>query len=271
MESALFSGFNQSIPFHRALSMIRNAGFSITALGGCLSHMDYTIKENLNIISTLLRNYDLRVDSVHAPFPEADYLFSLDKEEREKSIQHCKFACDAANAVESSIVVLHIVQPYDIKDRPTQKKMEEEGKKSIESLIRYAERRNVKLALENGQRPWYDEVLTAFLKEFNSPQIGFCYDSGHAHVQGSSFSLLKEFHNRLLTVHIHDNPGKDSHLLPYEGTIDWDEFKKIFHTINYSGSLLLEPHMANSRFTDPVYFLKEAKKRGDKLLTLPTR
>jgi sugar phosphate isomerase/epimerase len=35
-----------------------------------------------------------------------------------------------------------------------------------------------------------------------------------------AFDVMRD---RLVTSHIHDNHGeKDEHLLPYEGTIDWD-------------------------------------------------
>jgi sugar phosphate isomerase/epimerase len=35
-----------------------------------------------------------------------------------------------------------------------------------------------------------------------------------------SFEVMRE---RIVTAHIHDNHGeKDEHLLPHEGTIDWD-------------------------------------------------
>lgn len=40
----------------------------------------------------------------------------------------------------------------------------------------------VKLALENGQKRDYDNVLESLLAEFTGTHVGFCYDSGHEHV-----------------------------------------------------------------------------------------
>ena len=82
-------------------------------------------------------------------------------------------------------------------------------------------------------------------------------------------NMLEQFGHRLLTVHIHDNKGSDAHTLPYEGTIDWDRFRKIFHGLRYSGNLLLEVHIRHSQFKDPAVFLSQARKRAERLLQSP--
>ena len=56
--------------------------------------------------------------------------------------------------------------------------------------------------------------------------LGFCFDTGHAHIMGGverEFDLMKD---RIKSLHVHDNDGKkDSHLFPTlakGGTIPWD-------------------------------------------------
>jgi len=45
----------------------------------------------------------------------------------------------------------------------------------------------------------------------------------------------------LVTTHIHDNDGrKDSHLLPFEGTIDWPSTLIAFQKVGYDDVLLFE-------------------------------
>lgn len=112
-------------------------------------------------------------------------------------------------------------------------------------------------------------MLETFLSEFGSDSIGFCYDSGHDNVQGTCFKILEKFGHRLLSVHLHDNFGSDTHMLPYEGNIDWDRFRKIFHGLDYSGNLLLELDINKSQFKDPTIFLAEASKRAERLLQPP--
>ena len=53
--------------------------------------------------------------------------------------------------------------------------------------------------------------------------LKLCFDVGHAHVDSNVSAAFEMMRDRVVTTHIHDNHGeKDEHLLPYEGTIDWD-------------------------------------------------
>jgi len=267
MKLSINSDFNVKIPMNRALAMIRNAGFEAISLGGRLSHSHYDVPKERAAIAGLLEKHGLTVSWVHAPFPHGDKLFSLNDSERHESIRQCWLALDTAKALDGRIVVIHMIQPYGVPLGEKRDKMIAKGLESIKVLVEYAARRNVKIAFENGQRKNYDEVLATCLKRFSSDQIGFCYDSGHENVQGRSFELLKKFSSRLIALHIDDNNGKsDQHKLPYEGSVDWDKFRKVIHSINFSGDLSLEVLMQNSQFKSPGEFLAEAKKRADRLL-----
>jgi sugar phosphate isomerase/epimerase len=53
--------------------------------------------------------------------------------------------------------------------------------------------------------------------------VKLCFDAGHANLDGDVLPALETTRDSLVTTHIHDNRGeRDDHLLPYEGTIDWD-------------------------------------------------
>ncbi len=258
MNPAVFTSFDPSLPFDRALRLIREAGFEIVGLGGRLQHADYTTPAGRAGIGKLLREQGLAIDSVHAPFPEGDRLFSLEEDERRESVRQVEAALVTAAELDGRIVVIHLIQPYGIPEDEVRNRMIEQGRRSVGVLAGTASRLGVVLALENGQKREYDRVLEEFLSEFDGPAVGFCYDSGHEHVQGTCFRLLEKFGRRLVTVHIHDNTGRDTHLLPREGTIDWDRFRRVFHRAGYSGNLLLESGVGRSRFKDPAAFLAEA-------------
>ena len=106
------------------------------------------------------------------------------------------------------------------------------------------------------------------LLEYPEDCIALCYDTGHEYQSGESFKILESLGNRLVTMHVHDNHGGyDEHLLPYEGTIDWSMFASIMKKIDYSGNLLLEAIKTDEDgFKGPREFLKEARKRADKLI-----
>ncbi len=266
MKPAICTGFDYGIPFPQALRLIGDAGFEVICIGARPEHSGYTTTVGRTAIRELLADNGLTVDSIHAPFPEGDRLFSLDEAEREESIRLCLSALDAAAELDGRIVVIHLIQPYGIPEGEVRREMIEQGRRSVSVLAEGASARGVSLALENGQRAEYDQVLRDLLHEFRDEHVGFCYDSGHENVQGTCFRLLEQFGDRLLTVHLHDNRGSDIHALPYEGTIDWDGFREVFHGLDYSGNLLLEVGITNSQFKDPVVFLSEARDRAERLL-----
>jgi len=266
MKTAICTGFNRDIPFEKAVSMIKEAGFEVISMDARPEYSHYDRSEGCRLIGKLMERNKLEIDSVHAPFPEGDRLFSLDEDERAESIRQCKSAFDAASELDGKIVVIHLI-PYGIPEGATRRKMVERGKSSVNNLANYALGKGLKLALENGQQKDYDEVLVRLLSEFRDDSVGFCYDSGHENVQGTCFNILKELGHRLLTTHLHDNTGTDTHMLPYEGTINWTEFRTTIRNLDYSGNLLLEPMMSNSRFREPVQFLFEAARSAATLLT----
>jgi len=270
MKPAICTSFDYTMPFTLVIPMIRHAGFEVVSIGARPQHSGYATAAGRAAIRKLIEENGMTIDgSMHAPCPEGDRLFSLDETERLESIRQCQITLDAAEELDGRIVVIHLIQPYGIPHGDTRNKMIEQGRRSVSVLATYASGRGVKLALENGWERNYDQVVESFLTEFNSAHIGFCYDSGHDNIQGTCFKMLEQFGSRLLTVHIHDNKGSDTHILPYEGTIDWERFRRIFHGLNYSGNLLLETDIGNSQFKDPAIFLSEARKRAEKLLQHP--
>lgn len=256
--------FSYAIPFDQAITMIQKAGFEVVSIGGKGS-VYATAKERSKMTKRIEAN-GMTVDSVHAPFPEGDQLFSLNEDERLESIRQCQTALDTAAELDGRTVAIHLIQPYGIPEGEIPNKMIEQGRRSVGVLAAYAARQGVTLALENGQKREYDHVLEHLLTEFDDEHVGLCYDTGHENVQGTCFRLLEEYGHRLLTLHIHDKTGSDTHMLPYEGTIDWDLFRDKLHRLDYSASLSVESHMPHSRFKDPVVFLTEARKRTERLL-----
>lgn len=266
MKPAIGTGLDYNLPFAQALPMIREAGFEVIALGARPEHSGYATATGRGVIRQLVRENGLTIDSVHAPFPEGDRLFSLDQAERGESVRQCQVAVDAAVELDGKIVVIHLIQPYGIPPGETRDRMIAEGRRSVGVIAAYAAARGIKLAVENGQQRDYDEVLEGLLAELTEGHVGFCYDSGHEHVQGTCFQMLERLGDRLFTVHIHDNRGSDTHTLPYEGTIDWEKFRAVFHGLGYGGNLLLEVDIANSQFKAPAVFLARARECAEKLL-----
>ena len=75
----------------------------------------------------------------------------------------------------------------------------------------------------------------------NNDNIGLCFDSGHNHAHFKDELDLKRFKNKIFAVHLHDNKGElDEHLLPFDGTINWNKVIKDLKDNNYDGPITLE-------------------------------
>lgn len=65
------------------------------------------------------------------------------------------------------------------------------------------------------------------MKNIESDHLGFCYDSGHENCFHQDADCLSLYGNRLFAVHLDDNFGDaDTHLLPYDGTVNWNSIKE---------------------------------------------
>ncbi|MBQ9338510.1 MAG: sugar phosphate isomerase/epimerase [Lentisphaeria bacterium] len=118
--------------------------------------------------------------------------------------------------------------------------------RSMEELLPTAEKAGVVLCLENQWTPLNQSAyLLKAVKHFDSPLVGICYDSGHAHLcecgsadPGRSTvpyvwndiglpvvwetDMISKFRPWVVNCHFHDNHGfDDEHKLPGNGTIDW--------------------------------------------------
>jgi sugar phosphate isomerase/epimerase len=123
---------------------------------------------------------------------------------------------------------------------------------SLELLLPEAERCGVVIALENQWTPLnHSDELLKIMESFHSPQLGLCFDSGHANLmeKGARFPgktcvppiwddlgvpvkweerVAERFAPWMVDCHLHDNGGiDDEHRFPGQGTIDWDRVRNV--------------------------------------------
>ncbi len=106
-----------------------------------------------------------------------------------------------------------------------------------------------------------NEVLD-FVKAMNTPWLRMCLDTGHCSFYGDSPAdsvrlIGKEY---LGTLHVHDNDGPcDRHWEPGRGIIDWVDFSRALHEIDFEGVVSLETGVP-SEVKDPVE--RDARERA---------
>ena len=110
---------------------------------------------------------------------------------------------------------------------------------SLEALVPAAQKAGVRLALEN-MLPAHVGSTSAGVRrivdDFDSPSLGICFDTGHAHVNGEPVvDAWETMRDRIISFHLADNDGhKDQHSQPPYGTIGWEDFGRACQTVGYA-------------------------------------
>jgi sugar phosphate isomerase/epimerase len=116
-------------------------------------------------------------------------------------------------------------------------------------VVEYAKAKGIKICIENmpSEREAPDNHLygsCALNISALAEKLGacICWDVGHANISGYKQSEQMEIlKGKLDVLHIHDNDGvKDKHLLPFDGSVDWDDVARGMRCCDFAGILDVE-------------------------------
>lgn len=94
------------------------------------------------------------------------------------------------------------------------------SRRVLDAVRPLSEELGINVSVENCHRS-DEKILEEYFCEFPPEFVGFCFDSGHANLNGNIDELTK-FGDRLKVLHLHDNYGdRDEHQPPFNGNIDW--------------------------------------------------
>jgi len=221
------------------LGQIAEAGFEALEIFTTRSHFDYTTKQEVQAMAGFLAQHRLALASLHAPTSrdlsatrEGGAPLSICEVERVRRIEamdELKRVIDVAEDLPYSRLILHMGGPRETADP----RKRDAAFSSLEHLVLHAHHAGVTIAVENTTSEMGDPAyLRTFVDETRLTGLRFNFDIGHAHLAdgpeaervGKAFEPLREL---VVSAHIHDNHGeKDEHLLPYEGSIDWESAVK---------------------------------------------
>lgn len=216
---------------------------------------------------------DIKISTLHnfCPLPMGVngsapnlYRFSSDRDrERELAMRYTLKTLEFAERVKAPLVVLHLgcieMKDYndkllemvaegqnsspkyqtlcaevDIKREAKKEKFVERAYAFLEQLVPEAEKRGVRLGIEN--REALEEIpidgdFPLFFRRFTSPAVAYWHDTGHAQIKEnlgfiSHVMQLDSLQERLGGFHLHDvqPPGRD-HCAPGTGCIDFAALK----------------------------------------------
>ncbi|MBR3754383.1 MAG: sugar phosphate isomerase/epimerase [Clostridia bacterium] len=190
------------------------------------------------------RKIGMIYQSIHAPFGKSAIMWHGKDSEADPAVEElieCVKVCEK-NGI--PIMVCHTYIGFDDDRKPNEIGLERYGR-----VVREAEKRNVKIAFENTEG---EEYLTALMEHFKeSPNVGFCLDTGHEMCYNFSKDLLALYGDRLIATHINDNLGisdfdghifwtDDLHLLPFDGIGNWEGLAKRLDEHGYNGIMTFE-------------------------------
>lgn len=223
------------------LDKISQSGINTIEIFANSHQIDFSNKAQLEEIEKGIRENNLNVNSVHAPFyfslenlknnGEVLDIASEDENFRKKSVEEITKSFILASLFQIDYFVLHFPDNAN----------ENILLKSVDQLLSISNTLGIKLTFENipGNTTSLKHIKN-FLEK-NMIPIGICYDIGHSNMNYDVLSEIDEFGDTFYTTHIHDNDGKnDSHLMPFEGNINWKKVLKQFKKVDYKWGFILE-------------------------------
>jgi sugar phosphate isomerase/epimerase len=193
-------------------------------------HFDYRSADDARELASWLAGNSLTLHSIHSPTTrdihstrESGAPLSISDPERvrrQEAVDEIRRALDLVEHVPFRYCIQHVARPRDIPDD----RRWDAAFSSLEHLSLFARQRGVTLALENTPGEMATPAnLKNFLEQTRLTNVKLCFDTGHAHIEGGVVAGLEAIRDLVVTTHVHDNHGeRDEHLLPYEGTIDWN-------------------------------------------------
>lgn len=243
---------NQNVTSHETIDAIKNAGFKNVFIQWYdddrwdqQDEVNYAKKQGLNIIFAHLGYQN--INKIWEDSVEGDKLV----ERYKNDISNC-----SKNGI--NLVTMHLTSGIKAPE------YNEIGLKRIKELIEFAKNVNVKIAFENLK---VKGTLEYVFKYISDEELGICYDAGHCHAHFKDEFNLEPFKNKIFAVHLHDNDqSDDQHLLPYDGTINWDRVMKELVNYGYSGPITLELSYRKNYLNQSIQeFYDEGYKRAEKL------
>lgn len=227
----------------RLLDRLRDGGAAQIEVFAARHHFDYTDRAAVRELAGWFRSNDVRA-SLHMPLfaPEdaAEWsrhtaptlnLISIAKGQRIAAMDEVKRALEAAEMVPFRSAVVHL----GLGDEKWNTRAIDDSLTALEHLKAFSGPLGVQLLLENlNNDVATPEHLAEIVRVGHFDSIGFCLDTGHAHLlepqRESSHEPAKSgiarafeaFGDRLRELHLHDNRGtRDEHLWPGDGTVDF--------------------------------------------------
>lgn len=255
--AVVISNDNKNVSIYETIDAIKEAGFKNVFIQWYDS--DYKVFEVPQLEQMqYARSIGLNVIFTHLGYRNMNDIW-LDGEVGERFVQKYLRNLDEMKEQGIELVMMHACVGYDAPE-PTKI-----GLERFRRICDRAKELNIRLAFENTKKPGYLEFL---LDNIPYDNIGVCYDCGHDHCHFKDKFNFDHFKDKIMCIHIHDNYGEiDDHLIPGDGTVDFDYVLDGLKRANYNSYLTMELCYRNDYLDmNIVDFYKKGYDQGLKLI-----
>jgi sugar phosphate isomerase/epimerase len=229
------------------LDTMKRGGAQAIELFAARGHFNYTDREHINEIASWFKTEGVEFHSMHSPiYMSNDFksggaplnIVDTEKPRRIEAMDEIKRAVEVAEHMPFRFLIQHIGKG-DEYDDPRKFEWAMSG---IEHLRAFCKQLGVTLLVENTPNDLATpEKLKELLKTLHYPDLGVCFDTGHAHLTSSVHQAFGVLEHLIRSTHVHDNHrDRDSHLWPGQGTIDWNDTMQALQAAPQVPALLME-------------------------------
>ncbi|MDC7244428.1 MAG: sugar phosphate isomerase/epimerase [Sphaerochaetaceae bacterium] len=236
--------YNYSLEY--AIKDLAARGYDGIEIWGGRPHMyRKDLDDHASMLKDLLDEKGMEVcNFIPAQFRYPSLLCSLEERVRKDSIGYIEDAMN--NAVKMgcpSVSLCPGMLPWD----QDVKKGWDTLRRSFLELHEINQDKGLKLLIEPAHRFETNLILTIadalrMIEEMGVDDYGILLDTGHCHVNGEDFTeVIPQCAHLPLHIHLDDNNGDmDAHLVPGEGTVDFESLNRALKKSGYTGFVSAE-------------------------------
>ncbi|MCC7031681.1 MAG: sugar phosphate isomerase/epimerase [Acidobacteria bacterium] len=223
-------------------------GFDAIEVYATRTHFDYHDPAAATLLAEWLDDTRLGLHSVHAPttlgFQDGVWgtslsMASADESKRRQAVSEALAALGVARIARFPYFVVHLGMPT----ADAAENSPAAATRSLEELGNASAAAGVTLALEliPNALSRASRLVQWLEDDLELPGAGICLDVGHANMTGDVMEAVETCSGHIVTTHLHDNGGgRDEHLVPGQGAIDWEGVLMAFQKVGYDGAWIFE-------------------------------
>ena len=242
-EIGISTGIAYESPLRDLLPYLKESGFRALEICTAPEHLALHDPRALCGVRDTIRDFGLRVHSLHAPFGDAVNFASLDEGQRQAALVRLGQAAAALETLGGSLYVIHPggEDSHWVWNRGAHL---ESALRSLHQVWSECRRRDLTLVVETPLPHLLGGQVEDFawiLERLPTEGVGVCLDTSHTFLGGQLHEAIERFGARIVHVQASDNHGHtDDHLLPGDGIIDWGRVLAGLERIHYQGVFMLE-------------------------------